>query len=163
MALQIERRVSRKPGFRAGKKDEGSGRQKSGDPRKMGAREAGKAAGKAKPPSGSQKNGRDEKNGRGEPTKPPRQGWEARGWENGSPDSVDATRGVPESFVLLLFTPEAKRVYPSADDARRVFAALGEGGQMTIPMEKTFWAEAFGMVVDRFGTSWMVNGPQIQA
>lgn len=28
-----------------------------------------------------------------------------------------------------------------------------------MPFEKTFWAEAFGMLVDRFGTPWMVSGP----
>jgi PhnB protein len=49
--------------------------------------------------------------------------------------------------------------YPTVADARRVFDALAEGGQVTMPMQKTFWAEAFGMLVDRFGTPWMVNGP----
>ena len=39
-----------------------------------------------------------------------------------------------------------------------VFDALAEGGQVTMPLDKTFWAEAFGMVTDRFGTPWMVNG-----
>jgi len=42
-------------------------------------------------------------------------------------------------------------------DARRVFDALAAGGRVTMPMEKTFWAEAFGMLVDRFGTAWMVS------
>ena len=48
--------------------------------------------------------------------------------------------------------------YPTAADARRMFDALSAGGQVTMPMQKTFWAEAFGMLVDRFGTPWMVNG-----
>ena len=48
--------------------------------------------------------------------------------------------------------------YPTAADARRIFDALVQGGQVTMPMQKTFWAEAFGMLVDRFGTPWMVNG-----
>jgi len=48
--------------------------------------------------------------------------------------------------------------YPTAADARRMFDALVQGGQVTMPMQKTFWAEAFGMLVDRFGTPWMVNG-----
>jgi PhnB protein len=48
--------------------------------------------------------------------------------------------------------------YPTAADARRIFDALAQGGRVTMPMQKTFWAEAFGMLVDRFGTPWMVNG-----
>jgi PhnB protein len=48
--------------------------------------------------------------------------------------------------------------YASPQDARRVFDALGEGGKVTMPMQKTFWAETFGMLVDRFGTPWMVGG-----
>jgi PhnB protein len=49
-------------------------------------------------------------------------------------------------------------IYQTADEARRVFSALADGGQIRMPMEKTFWAEAFGMLVDRFGTPWMVGG-----
>jgi PhnB protein len=48
--------------------------------------------------------------------------------------------------------------YPTAAEAKRVFDALAEGGQVTMPLQKTFWAEAFGMLTDRFGTPWMVNG-----
>ncbi|HUQ38988.1 MAG TPA: VOC family protein [Acidimicrobiales bacterium] len=49
-----------------------------------------------------------------------------------------------------------------ADEARRVFAALAEGGNVTMPISETFWSPAFGMCVDRFGTPWMVSaeGPQ---
>ena len=47
---------------------------------------------------------------------------------------------------------------PRSPDAKRTFAALAEGGKVTMPLQKTFWAEAFGMLVDRFGTPWMVNG-----
>jgi PhnB protein len=42
-------------------------------------------------------------------------------------------------------------------EAERVFAALAEGGDVTMPMAETFWAPRFGMCVDRFGTPWMVN------
>jgi PhnB protein len=49
-------------------------------------------------------------------------------------------------------------IYPTAAEARRMFDTLVQGGQVTMPMDKTFWAEAFGMLVDRFGTPWMVNG-----
>ncbi|MCM2251593.1 MAG: VOC family protein [Ramlibacter sp.] len=48
--------------------------------------------------------------------------------------------------------------YSSADEARRVFDKLAEGGKVTMPLAKTFWAEAFGMLTDRFGTPWMVGG-----
>jgi PhnB protein len=49
-------------------------------------------------------------------------------------------------------------IYPTAAEARRMFDTLAQGGQVTMPIDKTFWAEAFGMLVDRFGTPWMVNG-----
>ncbi|HAV89205.1 MAG TPA: VOC family protein, partial [Pseudomonas sp.] len=45
----------------------------------------------------------------------------------------------------------------SVAEGERLFNALGEGGQVTMPFEKTFWAERFGMLTDRFGVSWMVN------
>ena len=41
-------------------------------------------------------------------------------------------------------------------DAQRLFAALGEGGEVQMPLGKTFFSPAFGMVADRFGVSWMV-------
>ena len=45
----------------------------------------------------------------------------------------------------------------TVEEGRRLFDALAEGGTVNMPFEKTFWAEAFGMLVDRFGTPWMVN------
>ena len=47
--------------------------------------------------------------------------------------------------------------YPSVAEANKVFDALSAGGKVTMPMGPTFWVEAFGMLVDRFGTSWMFN------
>jgi len=44
--------------------------------------------------------------------------------------------------------------------ARKLFAALGDGGTVTMPMSKTFFSPAFGMVTDRLGVSWMVIVPQ---
>ncbi|HEY2034303.1 MAG TPA: VOC family protein [Rhizomicrobium sp.] len=41
-------------------------------------------------------------------------------------------------------------------EAERIFKALSEGGNVTMKMEETFFAHKFGMVVDRFGTPWMV-------
>jgi len=46
----------------------------------------------------------------------------------------------------------------TAAEAEKFFAALAEGGQVTMPIGPTFWAERFGMCTDRFGTPWMVNG-----
>jgi PhnB protein len=48
--------------------------------------------------------------------------------------------------------------YPTAGEAEKVFDALAQGGRVTMPLGKTFWSEAFGMLTDRFGTPWMVNG-----
>jgi PhnB protein len=48
--------------------------------------------------------------------------------------------------------------YPTAEEARQAFATLGEGGKVTMPLARTFWTEAFGMLTDRFGTPWMVGG-----
>jgi PhnB protein len=42
-------------------------------------------------------------------------------------------------------------------EADRIYAALAEGGQQTMPIAETFWAHRFGTCVDRFGTPWMVN------
>jgi len=44
----------------------------------------------------------------------------------------------------------------NAAEADRVFAALGSGGQVQLPLNKTFFSPRFGMVADRFGVSWMV-------
>ena len=43
------------------------------------------------------------------------------------------------------------------DTAKTWFEALAEGGTIEMPLQKTFWASAFGMVTDRFGIPWMVN------
>jgi PhnB protein len=48
--------------------------------------------------------------------------------------------------------------YPTADEARKTFDALAQGGAVMMPVDKTFWVEAFGMLTDRFGTAWMVSG-----
>ena len=42
-------------------------------------------------------------------------------------------------------------------DAERVFHALAEKGTVSMPIQKTFWAERFGMLVDQFGIPWMIN------
>jgi PhnB protein len=42
-------------------------------------------------------------------------------------------------------------------EADRIFKNLTDGGQVQMPMQETFWALRFGMLVDRFGIPWMVN------
>ena len=42
-------------------------------------------------------------------------------------------------------------------EAERVFNALAENGTVRMPIQQTFWAERFGMLVDRFGIPWMIN------
>ena len=45
----------------------------------------------------------------------------------------------------------------TAEEADRAFARLSDGGQVRMPLAKTFWSPRFGMLVDRFGVSWMVT------
>jgi PhnB protein len=44
-----------------------------------------------------------------------------------------------------------------ADDVRRVFEALADGGSIDMALGETFWSPLFGTCVDRFGVTWMVN------
>ena len=44
----------------------------------------------------------------------------------------------------------------SADEAERLYALLSDGGKIFMKMEKTFFADRFAMLRDRFGTSWML-------
>jgi PhnB protein len=62
------------------------------------------------------------------------------------PDSYKEPRGF--SITIQINDPA---------DAERIFGALSEGGTVTMPLQETFWAARFGMVVDRFGIPWMVN------
>jgi PhnB protein len=45
----------------------------------------------------------------------------------------------------------------SAEEARRVFAALSDGGRAEMPLQRTEWAEEYGICADRFGVQWMVS------
>jgi len=51
--------------------------------------------------------------------------------------------------------------YDTVDQAHSAFHALSQGGQVTMPLAETFWAKTFGMLTDRFGVSWAVNGQPI--
>ena len=45
----------------------------------------------------------------------------------------------------------------TSSEAERVFATFARGGEVTLPIQETFWATRFGMVIDRFGTPWMIQ------
>jgi len=55
-----------------------------------------------------------------------------------------------EGFSLSIVVPDEKK-------AESLFKALADGGKVTMPLEKTFWAPKFGMLEDRFGVGWMVS------
>jgi PhnB protein len=67
----------------------------------------------------------------------------------------DAPPGMPfkgvEGVMLAL-------QYDSVDEAHSAFHALADGGQVTMPLAPAFWAKTFGMLTDRFGIAWAVNG-----
>jgi len=42
-------------------------------------------------------------------------------------------------------------------EAERIFNALAQNGSINMPLQQTFWAKSFGMLVDQFGVPWMVN------
>jgi PhnB protein len=56
----------------------------------------------------------------------------------------------PQGFSVAIQATDAA-------EADRVFAALAQGGSVRMPIQKTFWAERFGMLTDRFGIPWMIN------
>jgi PhnB protein len=62
------------------------------------------------------------------------------------PDRYNAPKGF---FINLGFEKPT--------EAEGIFKTLAEGGTVQMPMAETFWAHRFGMVVDRFGTPWMIN------
>jgi PhnB protein len=45
----------------------------------------------------------------------------------------------------------------SEAEADKIFGALGQGGQVNMPLAKTFWGAYFGTLTDQFGIQWMVN------
>jgi PhnB protein len=101
--------------------------------------------------------------------------------EFGQPDSPDADKimhaqlEAPNGFTLMASdTPQGMSYNPgdtmtvslSGDDAadlRGYWDKLAAAGKVTMPLEKQMWGDEFGMVVDQFGTPWMVNIAQAQA
>ncbi len=62
------------------------------------------------------------------------------------PDHYDE----PKGFAVALHTSNPA-------EAERAFNELSQGGTVKMPMQETFWAKRFGMLVDQFGIPWMVN------
>jgi PhnB protein len=62
------------------------------------------------------------------------------------PDRYDAAKG----FSVTVGVEEPA-------EAERIFAALSKDGTIRMPMEETFWAHRFGMLVDQYGIPWMIN------
>lgn len=63
-----------------------------------------------------------------------------------APDRYEAPKGFSLSVNMQ-----------SATQADAIFRELATEGRVLLPLERTFWAERFGMVVDRFGVPWMIN------
>jgi PhnB protein len=59
----------------------------------------------------------------------------------------------PAGFCVALHFNETS-------EAERVFSALAQNGKVQMPFQPTFWAKGFGMLIDQFGTPWIVNAGQ---
>ena len=70
-------------------------------------------------------------------------------WLQGA-DAPPPTYEKPQGFGMAIELNDPAR-------AERVFQGLSEGGVVKMPIEETFWAQRFGMLVDRFGVPWMIN------
>ena len=63
-----------------------------------------------------------------------------------APDRYEEPKGISLSLQLK-----------STTTAERIFQLLAKDGTVLMPLEKTFWAARFGMLVDRFGIPWLIN------
>jgi PhnB protein len=83
---------------------------------------------------------------------------------------LHATLAIGESTLFAADTPPERYQPPrgfhvtirveDAAEAERIFRELSEGGAVQMPLQKTFWAIRFGVLVDRFGIPWEVTCPQ---
>ena len=94
-----------------------------------------------------------------------------------SPDADKIMHGMLETdrgFTLMASdTPPGRPYQPGndfavslsgddAEDLRRYWEGLSDGGTVSVPLEKQMWGDEFGMCTDRFGIAWMVNIGQMQ-
>jgi len=98
-----------------------------------------------------------------ESPEPPRPGMLPPGWEN---KVMHASFRIGETIVMASDGCGEKANFegfslslsaPTEADADRAFAALSDGGQVRMPLAKTFWSSRFGMLTDRFGIGWMIS------
>ena len=87
----------------------------------------------------------------------------------GPPENImHCTIKVGDSIVMMSDDPRPDSPAPGGNIslalglndpalAKQLFDNLAKGGTVIMPLEKTYWAEAFGMVTDKFGVKWMVN------
>jgi PhnB protein len=95
--------------------------------------------------------------------------------EYGAPESVNADQimhgqlETPSGYIIMGADPAPGTEYrggdnvavslsgDDADELRRYWQQLSDGGTVAVPLEKQMWGDEFGMCVDRFGTTWMVD------
>jgi PhnB protein len=65
-------------------------------------------------------------------------------------DVLPGTYEPPRGFSIVLGIDDLA-------ESDRLFRLLGEGGQIRVPQQETFWAQRYSMVVDRFGIPWEIN------
>jgi len=65
-------------------------------------------------------------------------------------DMVSGSYQRPQGFFVTLTVAGVAR-------AKEIFMALGKGGEIKLPFEKTFWSPGFGVLIDRFGIPWEIN------
>jgi PhnB protein len=68
-------------------------------------------------------------------------------------DSIPGQYERPKGFQMLLGVDDPA-------DAERIFNALADNGTVLMPIQQTFWARRFGVLVDRFGIPWEINCEQ---
>ena len=73
-----------------------------------------------------------------------------------APDAYEPPKGFSLS-IELKSTSEAARIFRDRGFELSSVLELATDGKVVLPLEKTFWAERFGMVVDRFGIPWLIN------
>ncbi|MBW5799936.1 VOC family protein [Halomonas elongata] len=74
----------------------------------------------------------------------------ADGWMLMGSDCPPAYMKTPQGFSVAVHVEDI-------EEAERLFSVLSAGGQVEMPLQQTHWAIRFGMLVDRFGTPWMIN------
>lgn len=69
-----------------------------------------------------------------------------------TPEGMSAPVVIGNNVALVIQTT-------TPEETKQFFQQLSEGGEVTMPLEPTFWAKLYGTLTDRYGISWMVNLP----